>query len=247
MNKKMFALLVVPVFLIASGALAYSAFSGNALTNVSAKAGSLTFDESGELAGFYAHNTNMTLVTGYGSHSVTIPINESTSTGLELGTVPYNGYTSVALVYYVNLTNLAPGNWVNLTLTIANGGTVGFIVGTPSVGTALFSPSSASSSSQGLNLTDLTGHANLFSGPLSGVHGTGYLYATNYGAATGSSVPGLTGYAFDINSLSGFHQSLDHNDVASFNVAIGLSSGAGNNYQESSISIPIVVTIESDP
>ena len=243
----MVALLIVPVFLIASGALAYSAFSGSALTNVSAKAGTLTFDESGELAGYYAHNTNMTLVTGYGSHSRTLEINENTSTGKELGTVPYDAYASLSLIYYVNLTNLAPGNWVNLTFIIANGGSVGFIVNTVSVGTPVFNPSSASSASQGLNLTNLTGHANLFSGPLKGVKGTGYLYATNYGATTGTSVTGLTGYAFDINSLSGFHESLDYNDDATFNVAIGLSSGAGNNYQESSISIPIVVTIESDP
>ena len=49
MNKKLIALMIVPIMLTLSGAMAYSAFSGTALTKVTATAGDITANEYAEL------------------------------------------------------------------------------------------------------------------------------------------------------------------------------------------------------
>ena len=252
MNKKVIALLIVPVLLTMSGALAFSAFTGSVSTNVSATAGSISLSQTGEFFAGYVSNTNVTVSGGLGSNTGSVVITGAnlgteTSDAPTLATVPYSGY-SLNVIYYVNVTNLAPGNWVAVHLTITNGGTVGFIAETPHIipTHVTFKPSSAPPD---LNLTNLTGVSGLFAGtlfasgsPLSGL-AAGTLFATNYGA---TGVSGLSGYAFAYTT-SGFGESLTHSSEADYTVYIGLSSGAGNGYQESSVSIPIMISVMSDP
>ncbi len=253
-NRKIIAMLVVPIILVMSGSLAFSAFTGNAVTNVSSTAGDISFSQSAELSGAYVQNTNVTVTGGLTpSNTVSYTITSANLRSIEgsgpaLATVPYNTY-SLHVVYYLNVSNLAPGDWVEVHFTILNGGSVGFIAQSASI-----NPSSVgffpSTSPPDLNLTNLSGAPSLFSSglfaigePLYGLS-AGTLLADNYGATIGGQ--GLSGYAVAITT-SGFDTSLDHNSEADYTVYIGLSEGAGNGYQESSISVPIVVSLMSDP
>ncbi len=255
MNKKMFALLIVPVFLIASGALAYSAFSGVASTNITAKAGDITANEYAELVSGYSSNTVIYVSGGYGSNTDTATLSSSSvispSGETNLATVP-SGTTGLQdLVYYVNISNLAPGNWVKLHFTLSNKGSVGLEFGTPYIGTVSFSTS-------GLNLSNVTGyldHSDIFTSgnPLSGVSGLSgkgnYTFATSDSSvSTGAGTTAQSGYAYAFGpTVSDFGVSLTNGTSADYSFYLGLSSGAGNGYQESSISIPIIVAITSDP
>jgi len=247
------AMLIVPLMVVSSGAIAFSAFTGSINTTVVSSAGYLSFDESSELTEYYSHNTPMTLTTGLGADTVITDISSGTpGYGGVLAVVPIRGFTNDSFTYYVNVSNLAPGNWVELTLIIVSGGSVGFIVTGPSVGSAVFSGTD-------LNLTNVTGLHGLGSGTLfmgdsdetgavalGDISGTGTLYATNGAGTIGS--PGLPGYVFAYGAKSGFSTSLEGSHIpVEFNIWIGLSSDAGNNYQESSVSLPITVYITSDP
>ena len=255
MNKKMFALLVVPVFLIASGALAYSAFSGVASTSITAKAGDITANEYAELVGGYSSNTAIYVTGGYGSNTNTAQLVNSAEispTGEQnLATVPSTSTGSQYIVYYLNVSNLAPGNWVKVHFTLTNKGSVGLEFGIPYIGTVTFSTS-------GLNLSNVTGSLDtkdIFTShnPLSGVYGLSgkgnYTFATSDSSvSSGPGTPAQTGYAFAFGPTdSGFGISLTDGGIADYSFYIGLSNGAGNGYQESSISIPIIVSITSDP
>ena len=254
MNKKMFALLVVPVFLISSGALAYSAFSGVASTSITAKAGDITANEYAELVSGYSSNTVIYVSGGYGSNTDTATLTSSSviSNGEpNLATVPTTDTGAQEFIYYLNVSNLAPGNWVKVHFTLENKGTVGLVFGVPSIGTVTFSNS-------GLNLSNVTGALDtkdvFTSGnPLSGVSGLSgkdnYTFATtDSSVSSGTGTVAQTGYAFAFGpTVSDFGVSLTNGGEADYSFYLGLSSGAGNGYQESSISIPIIVSITSDP
>lgn len=251
----MFALLVVPVFLIASGALAYSAFSGVAATNIAASAGDITANEYAELVTGYSSNTVIYVSGGYGLNTNTATLTSSTESSpsgeTNLATVPTTDTGAQNFVYYVNVSNLAPGNWVKLHFSLSNKGSVGLIFGKPYIGSVTFSKS-------GLNLSNVTGsleHKDIFTSgnPLSGVSGLSgignYTFATSDSSVTsGAGTLTHPGYAFAFGpTVSDFGVSLTNGGEADYSFYVGLSAGAGNGYQESSISIPIIVSITSDP
>ncbi|MDS0256796.1 hypothetical protein ApAK_03765 [Thermoplasmatales archaeon AK] len=267
MNKKILALMMVPIILTMSGALAFSAFTGSITTKVSATAGEIQVDQTAEVTGFYTQNTNITLQGGYGAYSNTIYLMDGKLYNTNpnaphdvLATVPNSGYLQ-SLVYYVNVSNLAPGNWVTLTFSISVGPGVGVIFSDPAVGSATLHGTD-------LNLSNVTGAAGGFftdsglphelgiftsGSELTGVHlvpGTSYnyTYASNDpNVATGPGTVPTAGYAFAITSVSGFGGSVDTSSSGpTYIVSIGLSSLAGNNYEESSVSIPIVIDVTSD-
>ena len=251
MNKKMFALLVVPVFLIASGALAYSAFSGVASTGITAKAGDITANELAEITTGYSSNTAIYISGGHGSNTVKSSLMDGKIAKGELAYVPSSSTGSQNIVYYLNVSNLAPGNWVEFTFTLRNNGSVGLEFGDPHLGQVKFS-------TDGLNFSNVSGianHGTVFTSgtPLSGIagqHANGvYTYATSDSSVSiGTSSDAQSGYAYAIGSLSsGFDTSLTLDGTADYTFWLGLSSGAGNGYQESSISVPIIISITSDP
>ncbi len=250
MNKKLIALMIVPIMLTLSGAMAYSAFSGTITTKVTATAGTLTVNEYAELVTGYSSNTNIKVTGGFGSNTDTAYLNDSkvNYNNHNLATVPSTSSGSQYLIYYLNVSNLAPGNWVEIGLTLGNKGTVGVIFGNPTIGPVKISKS-------GLNLSNVTGSlgkGNIFtSNPLSGVSGlsdsSGYtFYTTDGSVSTGG--PAVPGYAFAFGPFtSDFGTSVDYEGTVDYSFYIGLSLGAGNGYQGSSISIPIYVSVTSDP
>lgn len=255
MNKKLIALMIVPIMLTLSGAMAYSAFSGTATTHVAAQAGEITANEYAELVTGYSRNTNITVTGGFGSQTDTAFLNDSNVIPLNqepnLGTVPSTSYGSQYIVYYLNISNLAPGNWVKVHFTLTNKGSVGLVFGIPTIGTVSFS-------GNGLNLSNVTGSldtGDIFTtgNPLSGVSSlsgkSGYTFATSDASVPyGPSTVATSGYAFAFGpTVSDFGISLTNGGIADYSFYVGLSSKAGNGYQESSISIPIVVSVTSDP
>jgi hypothetical protein len=103
-------MVMVPVLVVISGALAFSAFSGTATTNVSATAGYLSWDQSITSTYTFEHNTAVS--------------NNSSN----VGTVhtPTSGKNATNMI--LSVSNLAPGNWVVFNITIKNTGSVGFIL-----------------------------------------------------------------------------------------------------------------------
>lgn len=252
MNKKAFALIVVPLMMVMSGALAFSAFNGTITTNVSASAGDMTFSMGSEIHGSYFHNTFLTVTGGNGENTV-ILTGSNVVTGSSLATVPVSGGAKT-IVYWLNISNLAPGNWVGFTFTLVNTGSVGLIFNTPTIGTVVFDPAT---SPPDLNLTNAT-LARDSQGPSTSLFqlgqplsdsSLGVLFANNYQATNGGQ--GQSGYVFAFGNggptFSNFQKSRDLDNSADFNFYVGLSSGAGNGYEESSISIPIIITVVSDP
>lgn len=92
MNKKLIAMILVPVLVVMGGALAFSAFTGTAVTNVSASAGNVNFNigESSYYLYGYAH-----------------PVDPS-----------YGTPTATSAETYVSAANLSPGSWVEFNVTL---------------------------------------------------------------------------------------------------------------------------------
>ena len=141
MNKKMIAMMIVPILLTLSGAMAYSAFTGTASTNLTAGAGTLTYSESAYLVNYFSDNTNMTATMGSTSYVLSDHAGYDTSTGqlnylsspLLLGSVGPQTYTDYHQLASLSVSNFAPGNWVEINLTVVNHGAVGFKVGPVSI------------------------------------------------------------------------------------------------------------------
>jgi hypothetical protein len=108
----MLVMVLVPVLVVMSGALAFSAFTGNITTNVNATAGYIGWSENVTGTYVYMHNTNVK--TTY--KNVSTPSFSEDSTVMSLG-----------------VSNLAPGNWVEFNITVKNTGSVGLELGTASV------------------------------------------------------------------------------------------------------------------
>jgi hypothetical protein len=144
MNKKLLVMALVPVLVVMSGALAFSAFTGTVTTNVTASSASFSLTEAGNVALYNATNTRVT-ITGPNGVSMT-------STGVapleQLGTIQAVSGASDA-TFYVGVNNLAPGDYVSLVFAINNTGSSAVNLGAMSfstVGTgwvpATFSPTS---------------------------------------------------------------------------------------------------------
>ena len=128
MNKKLLVMALVPVLVVMSGALAFSAFTGTVTTNVTANAASFSLTEAGNVAVYNATNTVVT-ITGEQSTSMT-------SAGVapleQLGTIQAVSGASDAS-FSVGVNNLAPGDYVSLIFAINNTGTSAVNLGAMSI------------------------------------------------------------------------------------------------------------------
>ncbi len=102
MNKKLLVLAIVPVLVMMSGALAFSAFSGGATTIVSTTAGNIDFSQN---------------FTGYYLYGSAHPIDPAYAT-------PSQTTTQITL----SADNFSPGSWIEFNLTLNYTGTVPIVL-----------------------------------------------------------------------------------------------------------------------
>ena len=229
MNKKLAVLLVVPILIALGGTFAFSAFSGNSTVTINNTAGHLTWENDMSLIGTNANNTPIT-VEGPNGHIYEIGAAEpyhhtSGIYNLSLGNQFYTTATS-GKEFVVNVTNLAPGEYVELQAVITNNETVGFMVSSPA-------PTFTTSSNPEYNT------------PAKPINAMGVTQQAFMGDLETS-----TGYIYSVNQISGFNTSLSPEGTALMQIWIGLGNSGGhdvNHYQGSDFSLTITLDIVSDP
>lgn len=211
MNKKLFVMVMVPVLVVMSGALAFSAFTGSITTNVSAMSGDLNINQQAFIAQWNSTNTQLgvgaTNVTGIETGQMALatdhPYMTSPWTMTSLGWA--GAHFGRKITQSVNVSNLAPGNFVVFKFQVTNNGSVGIILNSVSAtGSGVSSASSYQSflgaMSQSSSATGLYVYANLTtpSGTSIDVGGSAY-YTVYVGLAGGSintdmsaTLPGIT-------------------------------------------------------
>lgn len=232
MNKKLAVLLVVPILIAMGGTFAFSAFSGSSSIAINSTAGHLTWENNLTLVGTNAQNTPLTVE---GPNGMIYEIGAAEpyyhSSGmykLGLGNQFYTTATS-GREYVVNVTNFAPGEYVELMATVTNNGTVGFMV-MPTAPT--FTTSSDS-------------HYDNNVGPAGAINAA-QVSQGNFMSDLQSS----TGYIYNVTTVSGFHTSLSPEGSAIMEIWIGLGNSNGadvNHYQGSDFSLDIGLNVVSDP
>ncbi|HLH86199.1 MAG TPA: hypothetical protein VKU79_04980 [Thermoplasmataceae archaeon] len=148
---------MVPVLVVMSGALAFSAFSGSITTNVNASAGYISFNQQAWLYNYSASNTVMTV----DNMPLAIP-SPASFTPMSLGWAGLDNSGNVT-EQTVNVGNMAPGNFVTFEFEVTNNGSVGFVLSSATPTTAV---------SGGLGSVDATSWS-VFKEDMSS---TGYVY-----------------------------------------------------------------------
>lgn len=156
MNKKLLVLAIVPVLVVMSGALAFSAFSGSITTNVNASAGYLSWEQSITSTYTYEHNTAVT------NNSANVPSVSTPKTGPNM--------TSMDLT----VSNLAPGNWIVFNITVTNTGSVGLELSGSTIATQELNATGVNTPTNGLTNSTVSTDDFVYGSALSG---TGYEYA----------------------------------------------------------------------
>ncbi len=228
MNKKLAVLLVVPILIAMGGTFAFSAFSGSSSVTVNGTAGNLAWNETGMMVYTNANNTPLTLL---GPNGVPIEIGSAEpyaayTPNLSLGYINMNTSNS-GKEYKISVTNLVPGEYVELNISVINTGSVGFMV-VPTPSTYKLATSSDSTYNSG----DAT------------------IAATNVtSSAFMTALQNDTGYVYNV---VGTHMgtSLSPMGTAYATIMIGLGNSNGNDvnyYQGSDISMDMTFNIVSDP
>ncbi len=157
-------MVMVPVLVVMSGALAFSAFSGTATTNVSATAGYLSWEQSISSTYTYEHNTlvkNNSKTVG----TVTTPKTGANDTDMKL-----------------TVSNLAPGNWIVFNITVKNTGSVGLMLSGAKITTKELNATGVNTPTNGLvnysvSMSDFVYGKALSPSTPSSTPGVGYYYA----------------------------------------------------------------------
>lgn len=229
MNKKVIAMMIVPIMLTLSGAMAYSAFTGLSTTNVSAGAGTLTYSENLNLVNYFSGNTNLTaqmgttsfILSNHAGYDYADQMSHYLKTPDYLGSVGPNSYNGYQQLATVNVSNFAPGNWVELNLTIINHGSVGFKVGPVTV-----SLNGSNSKYTGTYIEDETSLSTFMSGEYKQSSGMNYGFFSNHNT-----------YSPSINVGGSY----------TVTVYFGLGIDSNNNFEENFVPFVISANITSDP
>lgn len=229
MNKKLAVLLVVPLLVALGGTLAFSAFSGSSSVAIDNTAGHLTWTNDLTLVGTNANNTPLTLNGPNGAiyevGSAEPYFHSNGMYHLNLGLQRYTTATS-GREYVVNVTNFAPGEYIELTAVITNNGTVGFMVMPVAPTFTTSSNATYNPSNQAINGTQVSS-ANFM-----------------------SDLKSSTGWVYNVTTVSGFNTSLSPEGTAIMTLYIGLGNSNGadvNHYQDSDFSLNVGLNIVSDP
>lgn len=229
MNKKVIAMMIVPIMLTLSGAMAYSAFTGSITNDVGAGAGTLTYSENINLVNYFSQNTNMTAQMGTNSYVLSDHAGFNPSNGafnyltspLKLGSVGPVTYTDYHQLATLNVSNMAPGNWVEANLTIVNQGSVGFIVGPVTI-----SVNSTNHDYTGTYYEQEPSVSAFMSGEYNQSSGMNYI-------------------AFSTQNT--YSPSINVGGSYTISVYLGLGIGSDNEFEENIVPFVISASITSDP
>ena len=147
-------MVMVPVLVVMSGALAFSAFSGTATTNVSATAGYLSWEQT--ISSNYTYHNNTKVTSSYPSMGVSTHKTGPNATDME-----------------ISVNNLAPGNWVEFNVTITNTGSVGLMLSGATITTTELNGTTMQRDSTALTNDTMASTSFMYGQALGG---TGYLY-----------------------------------------------------------------------
>lgn len=221
MNKKILALAMVPLLIGLSGAMAFSQFTGTDVKTINASAGTFSMTESAAVVGYYASSGSQLTVVGSVESGQSAVTWTPSSTSNELGTVSLSAGES-SMTYTITISNLAPAEWVNITFTIVNTGSLSVTLspGTPSTGV---SPTSV--------------------GPATVVPASDFMTT---GTPLSSSVSGWVYSTYGETALSGLTLTpTGASNTAMFSVGIGLGT-ANNNFEGSSFTFSINISLSAE-
>ncbi len=119
MNKKLFAMIMVPVLVVMGGTFAFSAWTGQANAFFDQSAANVGYTETLTFEHTNAHFTNLT-ITGTEPSAQNLTMNDAS---LPMLVSQSSGSSSGIAVVIVNVSNMVPGDYVNFTVQISNTGT----------------------------------------------------------------------------------------------------------------------------
>ena len=226
MNKKILALAMIPLLIGLSGAMAFSQFTGTDSKVITATAGTFSMTEGASVSSFYASSGSMMTVSGpvENSQSSVVTWTPSSSTNtLGMSTLAAG---ESAMTYDITVSNIAPGEWVNVTFTLTNTGS--------------------------LAITLLPGM--LTSAQSSGVGGAALGLITNDSASSTSFVNGValsgSGWAYSVFGLYPTSPTVlaptGASSVTTFTVSIGLGDSASNSYETSSFTVAVSISLSAE-
>ena len=219
LNKKVMALVIVPMLVVMSGSLAFSSFSGTIDTQVYSAAGTLSYSQSLQLQGYNAESTEI-VISGQGPNQNTEVLGNGHSPVLPLllGT---ESSDSSFLSQDILITNLAPGDYVVIAVNLKDTGSVGITLGGyPTVTSQSTSGPIATVECDPSIIEDKADMEKL----------TGFVY-------------GFIG----INSVTQTVPVIDEGETWEYDLILGLGGMSGNTYQGQNCQFTIATTVESAP
>jgi len=231
MNKKLFALMMVPIVVVMGGSLAFSAWAGSANAFFGQTTATVGYTESLSFSGTNAAVNSLTISGGGHGGSTLTDVTHATPNQVVSSA---SGGAASVLNVYANVSYLVPGQYVNFTVTIENTGNavlntseIGFAGGITynGLGNPLSSPSPISVLQPPITYTYLQ---NVVQNGVSGIsNGNGPLYLEN--ATSTSSTPGT----------------LHPGDTISYTVIMVLPSVAPPSWADTTFALEISIPVST--
>lgn len=117
MNKKLFALMMVPVIVVMGGTFAFSAWAGSATSVFNETTATFAYTQN---ITFVQTNADMTPLNISGTNSFT---SVTMNTPMQILDPTTHGSSSTGVIQYVNVSNLVPGDIVAFNVAVKNTGT----------------------------------------------------------------------------------------------------------------------------
>lgn len=117
MNKKLFALMMVPIIVVMGVTFAFSAWAGSSNAFFGQTVATVGYSETLSFSGTNANLNPLTISDGHSSESVSMNTLDHTISAS-------SGSATSSLNVYANVTYLVPGQYINFTVVIKNTGNV---------------------------------------------------------------------------------------------------------------------------
>lgn len=218
MRIRVVAICAVMILSIMSGSLAFSAFNGTASTYVTARANFIGISDGADVCAFWADNT----VLNVNGHS----FSGSSECGYNILSPPVQvikNQTSYSgsLTDYLNISNLAPGNAILFCIQIYN-------------------PNSQTDFVSNISFGSFTGNGLSFYNTTTCNDQEAWFAVVNSTVNQCQNPGGYYGVIWENGNQIGPGETMN------LGFFIFLSSASGNNYQESSFHLPLVITLNQE-